>query len=375
MSARRRKKNSREQDLTGRYLAGDFDADHNDQQQRFSNRSKTAEQDKILRTAAMRAAAEGIAGSAAAADLDSLRVGQVLQVYSLFCEVESERTIYLCVTRKTLTRVAATAIVVGDRVRFRESGTKDDLGRPEAVIEQVLPRATVLSRTDSFKGHDQHPIVANADQMLIVASLLHPQVKWGLVDRMIIAAQAGKLQPIICLNKVDLALQADPAGPGALPSAPTDAPAPSDAPTDALREADEVLDHYEWLGVHTLRTSVEHHIGLEELRTLLKDRVTVLAGHSGVGKSSLIRAVQPTLDIRVGDVSAFTAKGKHTTTSARWYPLDFGGSVVDTPGVKVFGLWSVTKENLNAYFPDVAAGSAPDWRRESYQRIVESLRT
>jgi ribosome biogenesis GTPase len=350
MSAKRRK-NTREQDLTGRYLAGDLDEDHVAAGQRFSNRSKTAERNKILRTAAMRAAAE----PADSADLESLRVGQVIQVHSLFSEVQHEGQTLLCVTRKTLTRVADTAIVVGDRVRFRESGTKDDLGRPEAVIEQVLPRQTVLARSDSFKGIEQHPIVANADQMLIVASLLHPQVKWGLIDRMIIAAQAGKLQPIICLNKLDLAPDAGPEG------------------SDILREAERVLEHYEWLGVHTLSTSVERGTGLEELKALLTDRVTVLAGHSGVGKSSLIRAIQPALDIRVGEVSEYTAKGRHTTTSARWYPLDFGGAVVDTPGVKVFGLWAVTRENLEDYFPDVANGSAPEWRQESFTRILESL--
>jgi ribosome biogenesis GTPase len=352
MSAKRRK-NSREQDITGRYHSGDFDEDHADTKQRFSHRSKTAQQDKILRTAAMRAAAEGIAGSAAAADVESLRVGQVIQVHSLFSEVQHEGRVWLCVTRKTLTRVADTQIVVGDRVRFRESGTKDELGRPEAVIEHIVPRATILSRTESFKGVDQHPIVANADQMLIVASLLHPEVKWGLIDRMIIAAQAGKLQPIICLNKLDLA--AGPEGP------------------NILRDAEQALDHYEWLGVHTLPASVENRAGLEELKTLLKDRITVVTGHSGVGKSSLIQAIQPTLDIRIGEVSEYTTKGRHTTTSARWYPLDFGGAVVDTPGVKVFGLWGVTRENLRAYFPDMVNGSAPAWRKESFNRILESL--
>src|SRR6266516_2085208 len=107
---------------------------------------------------------------------------------------EHEGRIWLCVTRKTLTKVSKTAIVVGDRVRFRESGTKDELGRPEAVIEQVLPRQTILTRAASFKGIDQHPIVANAEQMLIVASVLQPRPKWGLVDRMLVAAQSGGLK-------------------------------------------------------------------------------------------------------------------------------------------------------------------------------------
>ena len=356
----RRRKNAREHDVTERYLAGDDLDDDRDgsgvgQSERFSNRSKNAEREKILKTAAMRAAAE--ADGARADDLESLRVGQVVQVHSLFYEVEHEGVAWLCVARKTLNKVSGTSIVVGDRVRLRESGTKDELGRPEAVLEQILPRDTVLTRADSFKQREQHPIVANADQMLIVASLLQPRPKWGLVDRMLIAAQSGKLKPIVCLNKTDLAsLQGGPEGP------------------DAMREANEVLSHYQTLGITILRASADTGEGLEDLKRLLKDRSTVLAGHSGVGKSSLICSIQPHLDIRIGDVSEATEKGRHTTTSARRYPLDFGGAVIDTPGVKVFGLWGVTRANLGEFFPDVAAGSAPPWRTESFDRIAESLK-
>lgn len=343
MSARRRKK-KREQDLTGRYLAGDLDEDQVDSSQRFSRRSKFAEQEKILRTAALRASSQPV---------EALPLGQVIQVYSLFCEVLHKQTVYLCVTRKTLNRISATNIVVGDRVHFRPSGTSDELGRPEGVIEQTLPRQTVLTRSDSFKAIEQHPIVANAEQMLIVVSLLQPRVKWGLVDRMIVAAQAGGLQPIICLNKIDLA--SDAAG------------------VDALDESIKVLNHYSGLGLTVLRTSVLQDAGLDDLRHLLKDHTTVLAGHSGVGKSSLINALEPGLDLRTGAVSTMTEKGRHTTTSARCHPLSFGGTVIDTPGVKLFGLWGVTQGNLDDFFPDVEAGTAPAWRIKSYERIRASV--
>ena len=351
MSARRRKKD-REQDVTERYLAGDFDDDAVESEERFSSRSKNAQQEKILRTAAMRAGATGADG-----DVEKLPSGQVIQIHSLFCEVQHDDQIWLCVTRKTLTKVSKTAIVVGDRVRFRESGTKDELGRPEAVIEQVLPRETILTRADSFKGVGEHPIVANAEQMLIVVSLINPAVKWGLVDRMLIAAQSGNLKPVIALNKIDLADQVDEA---------------------MLAEANAALDHYAKLGAVTLRTSADTKVGLDDLRAVLTGRTTVLAGHSGVGKSSLINAIQPQLDLRVGEVSEYTAKGRHTTTSARRYPLDFGdprSAVIDTPGVKMFGLWGVTRENLESFFPDVADETAPRWRIESYQRIEQSLST
>lgn len=344
MSKSRRDRHS-QHELTTHYNAGDLDEDNVDSTQRFSNRAKNATQDKIEKTGVLRAAE----GSATSADLDTLSIGQVLQVYSLYCDVEHEGQTYLCVIRKTLAKLADTQIVVGDLVRFRITGGKDDQGRPEAVVEQVMPRRTILTRAASFKARTSHPIVANADQMLIVASVTNPEVKWGLVDRMLIAGQSGNLNVIVCMNKVDFAT------------------------VEELTEADRCLAHYGALGVATVRTSAETGEGLDLLRALLRDKTTVLAGHSGVGKSSLIRAIQPHIDIRVGEISDYTAKGRHTTTSAKRYVLDFGGQVVDTPGVKMFGLWGTTRETLSEFFPDVANNTAPEWRRESYERILESL--
>ncbi len=344
------KKAQREKDITERYLSGGMDEDRVEQQQRFTDRSKHAQHNKMMKTTAMRGAADG-----AAEDVAALPVGEVVQIFSLYSEVQHERTTYLCVVRKTLTRTSRTAIVVGDRVRFRAGGTKNESGQPEGVIEHVEPRATILTRADSFRAATQHPIVANAGQMLIVASLLQPRVKWGLVDRMIVAASSGKLQPIVCLNKVDLA-QEDERG------------------RETLAEAEGVLAHYETLGVRTLSASAAANVGLDALRDMLRGQTTVLAGHSGVGKSSLIRSIQPQLDLRVGEVSHYTDKGRHTTTSARRYILELGGgSVIDTPGIKLFGLWGVDRANLNEFFPDVVAGDAPPWRRESYERIAASL--
>ena len=361
----RPRKAPREKDLTSRFLSGGMDEDRVETQQRFSSRNKNAQQDKMLKTFLMRAEAE-----AADVDVEALPTGEVVQVFSLFCEVEHGGRTYLCVVRKTLTKVSDTALVVGDRVRFRiiemlggataadgtHQATAGQTREPEAVIEQILPRQTVLTRTDSFKGIVQHPIVANAEQMLIVASLRHPTVKWGLVDRMIVAARGGGLTPVVCLNKVDLAVSEE-----------------ESTGADDLALARDAMAHYRTLGTHAFEASAERPVGLDELRSVLSGRTTVLAGHSGVGKSSLVRAIQPHLDLRVGEISRYTDKGRHTTTSARRYPLDFGGAVVDTPGVKHFGLWGVTVENLADYFPDVAAGSAPQWRRESYARILTSL--
>jgi ribosome biogenesis GTPase len=346
---RKPKKPPREKDITSRYLSGNLDEDRVEQQQRFSQRSKHAQANKTAKTALMRAAEES-----AQVDFATLPVGEVVQNYSLFCDVQHDGRMYLCVLRKTLMQVGGAGVIVGDRVRFRATGSTDDQGRPEAVIEEIVPRETLLTRADSFKAIESHPIVANAEQMLIVASVALPSVKWGLIDRMLIAAKGGGLRPIVCMNKVDLAEK-------------------NDSTRAAMAEAEAALAHYEAMAIQTLQTSVELSRGIDELRDLLAGQVTVLAGHSGVGKSSLIRAVQPDLDLRIGAISGYNEKGRHTTTSARRYPLHVGGAVIDTPGVKLFGLWNVTRENLSDFFPDVAGGTAPQWRVESFQRIEASL--
>jgi ribosome biogenesis GTPase len=368
------KKSPREKDLTSRYLSGGLDEDRIDSSQRFTDRNKHAQANKTLKTAALRKEV----GSATETEIETLPLGQVVQVYSLYCDVKADDATYLCTIRKTLNKVSDYAIVVGDFVRFRRSGRTSERGQPEGVVERVEPRKTVLTRADSFKQIVQHPVVANADQMLIVAAAANPKPKWGLIDRLLIAARSGGLEPILCLNKIDLEETTDETG-----IEDQDEAAP---PDDDLLDVDDAvvvtpepeaaLAYYASIGVVTLRTSVPTRLGIDELSQHLRGRVTVLAGHSGVGKSSLIRAVQPSLDIRIGDVSTVTEKGRHTTTSARYYPLhgDAGGAVVDTPGVKVFGLWGVTRDNLPEHFPDVASNTAPPWRVESFQRIAESLK-
>lgn len=338
---KRPKKSSLDQDLTKAYQTGTPDDEDRIQTvERFGNRSKHFQKNKILKTYTARSEAQ----------IDQLPLGEVWQVHSLFADVWYDGQMYRCTQRRTLARVSETQLVVGDRVRFEILPIRSGSDLPEGVIERIEPRSTVLVRADSFQARQVHPIVANAQQMLIVAALHLPEVKWGLVDRMVIAAQSGGLRPVICLNKIDTA---------------TD-------PQD-LQTAQTVLSHYRSMGIATHQTCATSRQGIEELKQTIQNQDTVLAGHSGVGKSSLIRAIEPTLDIRIGSISEFHHKGKHTTTSARKYKLSFGGSVIDTPGVKLFGLWGVTAESLIHFFPDIQNGTAPVWRTESYQRILESL--
>lgn len=348
------KKGHRAKDPTAALFSGRLDDDEFDARQSFGQRQRHHQKNKTAKTALQRQSADG-----AEEDLLQLPVGRVLQVHSASCDVESDQSVWRCITRKTLASLGATRLVVGDAVRFSLTpGTGPFTG----VIEHLEPRRTILSRADVRSGNGeivgQIPIIANADNMLIVTTVLMPRVKWGLVDRMIVAAKSGGLRPIVCLNKVDLARHV---AKGMSPA----------QVVDAFAEADEVLGYYQRIGIDVLRCSAIDQTGLEELSAALKGRVTVLAGHSGVGKSSLIRSIEPSLDIRVGAISNFHQKGTHTTTSARWHPLSQGGAVIDTPGVKLFGIWNVTADDLPGYFPDLP--DAPEWRRASYERILSSL--
>lgn len=353
------KKGQRHKDLTDDYLSGSMDEDRLPPSERYNRRTKHHQANKTARTALMR-----LAESEEGGDVDALPVGRVLQVHSLHMGVIVGESPILCVVRRTTTQTSETRVVVGDLVRVRDVtsqlGEGADIER-QGVIERVEPRQTVLTRADSFDLNRQAPIVANAEQMLIVVSLLLPRVKWGLIDRMLVAARAGGLRPIVCLNKWDLRLGQDARlKPGEAAS--------------AAEEAETALDHLSGpLGVEVIRSSVQTGEGIDALRSLTAGRITVLAGHSGVGKSSLASAVQPGLNLRVAEVSNYNQKGRHTTTSARWYDLSAGGAIIDTPGVRRFGLWNVTPDTLIDHFPDVAAGNAPAWRAESYERILESL--
>jgi ribosome biogenesis GTPase len=190
------------------------------------------------------------------------------------------------------------------------------------MIERVEPRHGVLTRASR---RPEHVLVANVDQLVIVMSLVEPDLMPHLIDRYTAAALAGGLAPVLCLNKVDLA---DPV---------------------ALQP---LVGAYSQLGVPTVLTSARTGYGIGRLRELLRGRATVFSGQSGVGKSSLLNAVQPDLALRVKSVSEVTQKGQHTTTTAELIKLEFGGWVVDTPGVRQLQLWAVRPEEVEGFFPE-----------------------
>ncbi len=210
-------------------------------------------------------------------------------------------------------------IAVGDFVRF----TKD------LSIAHIDERHSFLARTD-ISGKKEQLIAVNIDLAIIVVSVVNPTLKPALVDRYLIAAEKGNIHPIIVVNKIDL-LEGKEA---------------------EEREYREFLVCYEKLGIPIVSISSEKGIGLEALRELLKDKVSVFAGQSGVGKSSLLNACFG-FDLKTGGLTQKTAKGTHTTTNAELLKLPTGGYCVDTPGVRSFGVWKLTKEEVFAHFYDL----------------------
>ena len=263
--------------------------------------------------------------------------GTVTSVHGLVCRVDDSRgQVWDCTTRRVLRTVLIeqrSAITVGDRVWFSDQSAHHD-GERVGVIERVAERKTILSRRD--RRSREHTMAVNADQLLIVASIAQPKLKPHLIDRYIVAAVKGDLRPVVCFNKMDL-------------HAAT--PDLEDEELDASASSvEQVIEEYRRLGYCCLRTSAIAGTGLDELRDELTGHMTVFSGQSGVGKSSLLNALQPGLNLTVQTVSAESEKGRHVTAYARLLRLDFGGYVVDTPGIRQFDLWAVDPGELEACF-------------------------
>jgi ribosome biogenesis GTPase len=267
------------------------------------------------------------AGAPAPADSAAAATGAVIEVSQGLCRVAlGDGRRLLCEVRRSLkaSDTGFTNIVaVGDQVQVSHNGAA------RGMVEAVLPRRSALARPDPFYSHLRQVIVANVDQLLVVASWREPAFWPELVDRYLIAAARNGLTPVICVNKVDLA--EDPA------------------------EPQTVLRAYCDAGYTVLLTSAQNGSGVEGLRRLLQGQTTALAGLSGVGKSSLLSAVEPGLHLRVGEVSERKHEGRHTTTQVSLHPLAAGGFVVDTPGIREFGLSGLHKGDLAGFYPEFAA--------------------
>ena len=211
-------------------------------------------------------------------------------------------------------------LAVGDRVEV----TRTALDR--GAVEAAQPRRSMLSRPDIRRQRREHVMAANVDQVVVVSAADDPPFTPGLVDRMLAVIEYSDLEAIIVINKMDL----------------VEAPPEESAAYEAMK----------YPVLHVSATSGQ---GIETVRERLAGRVSVVAGHSGVGKSSLLNAVQPELGLVVGAVNVVTGRGTHTTTAAAWIPLEGGGAVIDTAGIREFGLYGIPERDLGWLFRDIAA--------------------
>jgi len=252
-----------------------------------------------------------------------LIAGRVIEVSKGLCRVQIDGRVVLCSLRGNLD-VAETGftnvVAVGDEVYVREDGADG------GVVEIVKPRQRFLARPDVFNSHLLQILVANIDQLLIVASWREPHLWPELIDRYLVVAARNDIPALIGVNKVDLVEDAG--------------------------ELDATLRPYRELELPVILTSTLTGAGINQLHTRLVDQTTVLTGLSGVGKSSLISALDPSLNLRTGSVGE--AGGRHTTTQANWLSLTAGGAVVDTPGIREFGLSGLYQHELIEFMPDLA---------------------
>lgn len=264
-------------------------------------------------------------------------------------------------------------ISVGDKVEVSVEPGEERTGS----IEKIHERKNYIIRRSVNLSKEAHIIASNIDQALIIATIHHPRTSFGFIDRFLCVAEAYNIKAAVVINKIDLN---------------------DDDKSVALQE--EYLECYRSIGYKTFTTSALDNRGINRLLAWMKDKVTLVSGHSGVGKSTLINCLIPDLDLATGEISEMHSKGTHTTTFAEMFPLDDGGFIIDTPGIKEFGMVDMQNEEISHYFPEIFRaseecrfnncvhvnepgcavisevndGRIPKSRYSSYLSIIESLK-
>lgn len=220
-------------------------------------------------------------------------------------------------------RESTNPVAAGDLVEI--SRLDDNSGQ----IERIQPRKNYLPRQATHGRRGEQVLAANIDRAWAVVSIRNPRFRYGFIDRFLVTCEAYDLPAGVIFNKIDLASKND------------------------LNTLDHAQSLYQSLGYQVLATSIHQPDSLDPLRNELRGRISVFIGPSGVGKSSLLNALDPTLDLRIGDISDYSGKGQHTTTTARLVTVHSGGEIVDTPGIRELGLVHISASELSLYFPEM----------------------
>jgi len=248
----------------------------------------------------------------------------VIRSQSGFFSVQTDKGILVCKLRGRLKQGSRE----GDLTAIGDQVTVTKIGDGEGLIESIGPRQRMISRMAPLpRGEYEQIIIANPDQIVLVFACAQPEPRLRMLDRFLIISEDQTIPAVIVANKTDLVTE---------------------------EEARLLFNHYTDIGYSLIYSSVPEKRGIEQLREILAGKISALAGPSGAGKSSLLNAVQPGLGLSIQNVSQTTGKGKHTTVSSELYPLEDGGYVADTPGLKALALWDIEPEELDGYFPDIS---------------------
>ena len=216
-------------------------------------------------------------------------------------------------------------IAVGDIVDFELENENEQ----SVIIDKIHDRKNYINRqSPRIKSH-QHIVAANVDQSLLIATIKEPRTSQGFIDRFLVVCEMYHVPAIILFNKTDLYKQKE------------------------FEKLDKLKKVYEKIGYKVVAVSLKQNDATDPIIKLLKDKTTLISGHSGVGKSTFINAILPLAQIKTKNISGWSGKGQHTTTFAEMYDLPFGGRIIDTPGMKEFGLMNVDKQELSGYFPEM----------------------
>ncbi|MBS1669710.1 MAG: ribosome small subunit-dependent GTPase A [Bacteroidetes bacterium] len=221
--------------------------------------------------------------------------------------------------------VSTNPIAVGDEVEIEPENELEK----SAIITVIHDRRNYINRQSPSHKMQHHIVAANVDQCLLMASLKEPKTSQGFIDRFLVACESYHVPAVIVLNKADIYKKKE------------------------MDKFEEWKEMYAAVGYQVLLTSIKEAMGTEEISALLKDKITLLSGHSGVGKSSYVNHIFPNLKLKTHEVSGWSGKGIHTTTFAEMYDLPFPGQIIDTPGMREFGLVDISKQELSHYFPEM----------------------